>query len=125
MTQTTAELALKSERFNRSVRATCCDACNYPECGCTASADILRRGLTAWFDAASPGSGPEMKWERADEAGIDPGAHYLVKTNGGEWRDFDLALLSGWQVQRYMEPDYVRGRPEWIARINAPALIRG
>lgn len=38
----------RRERFKRAVRATCCDACDYPECGCTTSADIARRAIMVW-----------------------------------------------------------------------------
>lgn len=63
---------------------------------------------------------PPMNWERADEAEIDPHAYYVVQTNAGEWRDFDLVVLSGLMVQKKLEPSYVRGRPVWVAKITRP-----
>ena len=38
----------RPERFQAAVRAACCDACNWPECGCETTADVLRKGITAW-----------------------------------------------------------------------------
>ena len=35
-------------RFDRAVRAACCDACNYPECGCETTAEIIRKALRSW-----------------------------------------------------------------------------
>jgi hypothetical protein len=61
-----------------------------------------------------------MKWERADQATIDESAFYVVQTNGGEWRDFDLFILKGIMVAYRMNPSYVRGRPVWIAKITKP-----
>lgn len=67
-----------------------------------------------------------MTWERADEAVIDADAYYVVQHNGHEWRDFDLSILSATLVARRLRPDYVRGRPEWIAKIvRPPALSKG
>ena len=63
-----------------------------------------------------------MTWERAENATIDPSAYYVVQHNGHEWRDFDLAILSGRMVAAHLEPHYVRGRPEWIAKIVRPSL---
>jgi hypothetical protein len=62
----------------------------------------------------------EMQWERAEEAQIDPSSYYVVQTNGGEWRDFDLSVWNGRIVQASMVPDYVRGRPVWVAKIIRP-----
>ena len=64
-----------------------------------------------------------MNWERAETATIDPTCHYLVQHNGHEWRDFDLMIMPGMMVQRRLEPSYVRGRPEWVAKIVRPALV--
>lgn len=61
-----------------------------------------------------------MTWERADTAVIDEDAYYIVQHNGHEWRDFDLAVLSGMLVTKYLGPTWVRGRPEWIAKIVRP-----
>jgi hypothetical protein len=61
-----------------------------------------------------------MNWERADTAEIDSSAYYLVQHNGHEWRDFDLMIMHGLMVNRRLEPDYVRGRPEWVAKIIRP-----
>lgn len=63
-----------------------------------------------------------MTWERADEAVIDTDAYYVVQHNGHEWRDFDLAVLSGVMVKYRLMPPYVRGRPEWVAKIVRPTL---
>ena len=62
-----------------------------------------------------------MTWERAEEAVIDVEAYYVVQHNGHEWRDFDLAILAGHTVAWRLRPDYVRGRPEWVAKIIRPA----
>ena len=79
-------------------------------------ANALMRG----YDQRSGELNKLMVWERADEAIIDPDAYYVVQHNGHEWRDFDLAILSGGLVTRRLQPDYVRGRPEWIARVVRP-----
>lgn len=59
-----------------------------------------------------------MIWVDATEAEIDPNAYYVIQHNGGEWRDFDLGVISGALVKRRLEPDYVRGRPIWVAKIT-------
>lgn len=64
-----------------------------------------------------------ITWEKAAEAEIDEQSYYVVQHNGGEWRDFDLAVMSGPMVRRRLEQDYVRGRPVWIAKINRPAQL--
>ena len=61
-----------------------------------------------------------MHWEDATKAEIDPKAYYFVQHNGGEWRDFDLGVISGTLVKIRLEPDYVRGRPIWVAKITRP-----
>lgn len=66
-----------------------------------------------------------MVWEKANVQAIDPDAYYVVQHNGHEWRDFDLAILSGRIVAARLGPDYVRGRPEWIAKIVRPAVTSG
>ena len=65
-----------------------------------------------------------MNWEKAQLCNIDVGAYYVVQTNGGEWRDFDLFVLRGALVAHRMNPDYVRGRPVWICKIVRPAEDR-
>lgn len=64
-----------------------------------------------------------MNWERAETSEVDTSAFYLVKDNGGEWRDPDLHVMSGWMVRRKLEPTYVRGRPTWIAKITQPDAL--
>ncbi len=61
-----------------------------------------------------------MHWVLAEQAAVDPDKHYLVKSNGGEWRDFDLAVMGGMLVEYRLRPQYVRGRPVWIAEITDP-----
>ncbi len=61
-----------------------------------------------------------MNWERAETAEIDFNAFYLVKDNGGEWRDFDLHVMRGQMVNHKLAPNYIRGRPEWVAKIIQP-----
>lgn len=61
-----------------------------------------------------------MQWENAKTAKIDLDAYYVVQTNAHEWRDFDLAVLAGHIVNFRLQPHYVRGRPEWIAKIVRP-----
>lgn len=38
----------RPERFKHAVRASCCEACNWPDCGCQTTAQILRAGINAW-----------------------------------------------------------------------------
>lgn len=64
-----------------------------------------------------------MIWEKAESANIDLGAFYLVKDNGGEWRDFDLSILKGPIVTYRLRPEIVRGRPVWIAKITNPMEV--
>ena len=59
-----------------------------------------------------------MIWEDATKVEIDPKAYYVVQHNGGEWRDFDLGVLSGSLVKLRLEPNYVRGRPIWVAKVT-------
>jgi len=61
-----------------------------------------------------------MNWERAETASIDANAFYLVKDNGGEWRDFDLHVMRGTMINHKLAPNYVRGRPEWVCKITQP-----
>jgi len=65
-----------------------------------------------------------MNWEKAEMAAIDDSAYYLVQDNGAEWRDFDLSVQKGYLVRGRLEPRFVRGRPEWIAKIIRPAGCR-
>jgi hypothetical protein len=60
------------------------------------------------------------EWFEPTLANINDDAWYLVKTNGMEWRDHDLFVWRGIMVAIKLRPDYVRGRPILIARINAP-----
>ncbi len=64
-----------------------------------------------------------MDWESAETARIDDNAFYVVQDNGSEWRDHDLSVQKGYLVRRKLEPDYVRGRPEWIAKIVPPSRV--
>jgi hypothetical protein len=66
-----------------------------------------------------------MNWERAETAEIDTKSHYVVQHNGHEWRDFDLMIMPGIMVKRRLEPEYVRGRPEWVAKIVRPTDVGG
>ena len=66
-----------------------------------------------------------MIWEKAEKTDIDPDAHYLVQDNGHEWRDFDLSIMIGRMVIHKLQPNYVRGRPEWIAKITRPIGVVG
>ncbi len=61
-------------------------------------------------------------WAKPEDCAIDDLAYYLVKTNGGEWRDPDLRLMKGYEVRRKSEVSYIRGRPVLIARVNDPKL---
>lgn len=61
-----------------------------------------------------------MPWQKAETTEIELNSYYLVKDNGGEWRDFDLHVMYGRMVQQKLSPEYVRGRPEWIAKIDHP-----
>lgn len=71
------------------------------------------------------GEEPTMQWEFAAEASaVDDAAHYLVKTNGGEWRDPDLRVMKGYEVRRKLEVGFVRGRPVLIARIIDPGPVQ-
>ena len=49
---------------------------------------------------------------------IDDHAWYLVQTNGGEWRDHDVFVWTGYQVAAKLRPGYVRGRPTRVAKIE-------
>lgn len=61
-----------------------------------------------------------MNWERAETAAIDEMAFYLVQDNGMEWRDHDLHVMKGYLVRARLEPQIVRGRPVWVAKIVRP-----
>lgn len=63
---------------------------------------------------------PTMQWEDATKATIDPKSYYVVQHNGGEWRDFDLGVISGTLVLHRLGPQHIRGRPEWVAKIIRP-----
>lgn len=74
--------------------------------------------------SAFAGDEPTTRWEFAPEAKIDEDAYYLVKTNGGEWRDPDLRTMKGYEIARKLEPGYIRGRPVLIARIIDPGPVQ-
>ena len=83
--------------------------------------EALDRARVKVASLSSPEPAPRMPWQRADTAEIDPESFYLVQDNGGEWRDFDLSIMRGRMVIHKMEPSYIRGRPEWIAKIDRPS----
>jgi hypothetical protein len=58
------------------------------------------------------------EWMEPLLVNIDVDAWYLVQTNGMEWRDHDLFVWRGIQVALKLKPEFVRGRPIRIARIN-------
>lgn len=60
------------------------------------------------------------EWFEPTLGNINDDAWYLVQTNGMEWRDHDLFVWRGIMVAMKLRPDYVRGRPIRIARINLP-----
>lgn len=60
----------------------------------------------------------DLVWEDAETAKIDESSYYLVKDNGGEWRDFDWHVIHGRLVSAHLAPTYIRGRPIWIARLE-------
>ena len=66
-----------------------------------------------------------MNWEKAETATVDPEAYYVVQHNGHEWRDFDLNILKGVLVIHRLNPDWIRGRPEWICKIVRPFVVGG
>lgn len=60
------------------------------------------------------------EWVKPVFAEIDDQAHYLVKTNGGEWRAPDLHMWIGYRVKHMLSDNIVRGRPSWVARVIEP-----
>jgi hypothetical protein len=62
------------------------------------------------------------EWTTPVLAEIDDRADYLVKTNGGEWRDPDLHMWAGYRVKHMLGDNIVRGRPVLIARVIDPGL---
>jgi len=66
---------------------------------------------------------PVLVWEKAEATKLDEDedAKYLVKTNGDEWRGLDLLVLPAVLVKMHLRPNYVRGRPQWIAKIKRPS----
>lgn len=64
------------------------------------------------------------EWIKAEDVVVDETAYYLVKTNGDQWRDPSLYTMRGYEVARKLEPGYIRGRPEWVAKINVPAMSK-
>lgn len=61
-----------------------------------------------------------MTWERAEDALIAETSYYVVLDNGREWGDPDLNIVKGYVVRARLEPQIIRGRPEWIARVIRP-----
>ena len=59
-------------------------------------------------------------WDRPENVEIDDDALYLVRTNGGEWRDADTFVWRGIHVRKRLGTNFMRGRPEWIARVFEP-----
>ena len=64
------------------------------------------------------------QWQRPNAPNILEDVHYLVKTNGGEWRDPDLRVMKGYEVLQKIKPGYVRGRPILIAKIMDPGPLQ-
>lgn len=79
----------RPERFKAAVRAVCCDACNWPDCGCETTADILRKGIAAWeafgSDWHAPlyadGKTPDRK--AIDDAAAEQRAKITTIADGG------------------------------------------
>jgi hypothetical protein len=62
-----------------------------------------------------------IEWVSADDIGeIDRDARYLVITNGAAWNDPDLHLWPGFLIPEHLEPQIVRGRVLWAAKIKRP-----
>lgn len=64
-----------------------------------------------------------MHWEPATEEAVNLspfGQKFLVKTNGGEWRDTDLHVMGSFEIKMKLSRTYVRGRPLYMARITDP-----
>jgi hypothetical protein len=40
----------RQERLKAAVRAACCEACDWPDCGCETTANIVRKAIVAWDD---------------------------------------------------------------------------
>lgn len=62
----------------------------------------------------------DIAWHHADDVAIEPNEEYLVRTNGWEWNDTHLFVWPGVMVSKRMEPQIIRGRPQWLAKINNP-----
>lgn len=62
------------------------------------------------------------EWEAPHPLRVDDDDYYLVKTNGGEWRDPDLHLWRGYRVKACLVDTYVRGRPVLIAKVTDPEI---
>ncbi len=54
----------RPERFIHAVRSACCEACNYPDCGCKTVAEILRSGINAWEAFLSDNGEPATEKEQ-------------------------------------------------------------
>lgn len=63
-----------------------------------------------------------MRWQPAGEVDMtDDSKRYLVKDNGGEWRDMNIHYVRAIQLRHMMRPECVRGRPIWVMEIkNTP-----
>lgn len=57
-----------------------------------------------------------------DDFEIDDGSHYLVKTNGEEWRESSLYVWPGIMLRKIIEQERVRQRPVRVALINDPQV---
>jgi hypothetical protein len=84
----------------------------------------LTRATLPPLASSLAGTTATTPWGFAADETIDASAYYLVKTNAGEWRDPDLRVMKGYEVQRKLEPDYVRGRPILIARVLDPGPVQ-
>lgn len=62
----------------------------------------------------------DMRWIAAADAKPKIGEYYVVKTNGGEWRDCDLMIMPAPLLRNYMRPEIVRGRPLFVALVTDP-----
>jgi hypothetical protein len=46
----------RQERLKAAVRAACCEACDWPDCGCETTANIVRKAIVAWDDFGTDSS---------------------------------------------------------------------
>lgn len=61
-----------------------------------------------------------MTWVDARTIEPELGKYYIVKTNGNEWRDFDLHLWPAPILAARLCEHIVRGKPMWVAEITEP-----